>query len=59
MTAPVLGRLVAEIVQSGEEGRDIDRDPIRLALPCIGASVDTAFLSRRRGERPTTRTVIG
>jgi sarcosine oxidase subunit beta len=58
-TAPVLGRLMAEIIQSGEEGRDTDRDPITLALPRIGATVDTRFLSRRRGELQTTGTVIG
>lgn len=58
-TAPVLGSLMAEIIQSGEEGRDTDRDPVRLALPRIGESVDTRFLSRRRGELQTTGTVIG
>jgi sarcosine oxidase subunit beta len=58
-TAPVLGSLMAEIIQSGEEGRDTDRDPITLALPRIGVSVDSRFLSRRRGELQTTGTVIG
>ena len=58
-TAPVLGHLMAEIIQSGEEGRDTDRDPITLALPRIGVSVDTRFLSRHRGELQTTGTVIG
>jgi sarcosine oxidase subunit beta len=58
-TAPVLGRLMAEIIQSGEEGRDTDRDPITLALPRIGVSIDTRFLSRGRGELQTTGTVIG
>ena len=58
-TAPVLGSLMAEIIQSGEEGRDTDRDPVTLALPRIGVSVDSRFLSRRRGELQTTGTVIG
>jgi sarcosine oxidase subunit beta len=58
-TAPVLGRLMAEIVQGGEEGRDTDRDPIRLDLPRIGVSIDTAFLSRNRGPLQTTGTVVG
>lgn len=58
-TAPVLGRLMAEIIQVGEEGRDTDRDPTTLSLSRIGVSVDTRFLSRRRGELQTTGTVIG
>jgi sarcosine oxidase subunit beta len=58
-TAPVLGRLMAEIIQSSEAGRDTDRDPVTLALPRIGVSIDTRFLSRSRGELQTTGTVIG
>jgi sarcosine oxidase subunit beta len=58
-TAPVLGRLTAELVQSAEEGRDTDRDPLQFDLPRAGMSVDTAFLSRRRGEMRTSGTVIG
>lgn len=58
-TAPVLGRLTAELVQSAEEGRDTDRDPLQFDLPRVGMSVDTAFLSRRRGEMRTSGTVIG
>ena len=58
-TAPVLGRLTAELVQSAEEGRDTDRDPLRFHLPRVGVSVDTAFLSRNRGEMRTSGTVIG
>ena len=58
-TAPVLGRLTAELIESGEEGRDTDREPLVFDLPRIGVSVDTRFLSRRRGELQTTGTVIG
>jgi glycine/D-amino acid oxidase-like deaminating enzyme len=58
-TAPVLGRLMAEIIQSGEAGQDTDRDPVMLALPRIGVSIDTRFLSRRRAELQSTGTVIG
>ena len=58
-TAPVLGRLTAELIQSAEEGRDTDRDPLRFRLPRVGMSVDTAFLSRNRGEMQTSGTVIG
>jgi glycine/D-amino acid oxidase-like deaminating enzyme len=58
-TSPVLGRLTAEIVEACEGGRDTDRDPIRLSLPRIGTSIDTLFLSRRRGAIRTSGTVIG
>jgi sarcosine oxidase subunit beta len=58
-TAPVLGRLMAEIIDRSAAGRDIDRDPIRLDLPRTGLSVDSRFLSRLRGEIETTGTVIG
>jgi glycine/D-amino acid oxidase-like deaminating enzyme len=58
-TAPVLGQLMAEIVESVEDGRDVDADPIQLDLPRAGITVDTQFLSRLRGEISTTGTVIG
>lgn len=58
-TAPVLGRLMAELIESGEDGRDTDRKPLVFDLPRVGISVDTRFLSRRRGEMQTTGTVIG
>ena len=58
-TAPVLGRLTAELIRSGDEGRDTDREPFVFRLPRVGVSVDTAFLSRRRGEMRTSGTVIG
>lgn len=57
-TAPVLGRLTAEIVSRCDAGRDTDREPVRFELPRIGATVDTGFLSRRRGELQTTGTVF-
>jgi sarcosine oxidase subunit beta len=58
-TAPVLGRLMTEIVDACEAGRDVDREPLRLELPRVGVSVDTRFLSRLRGRIETSRTVIG
>lgn len=58
-TAPVLGRLTAELIECGEQGRDTDREPLVFDLPRIGVSVGTRFLSRRRGEMQTTGTVIG
>jgi len=58
-TAPVLGRLMAEIIESCEGGADIDTEPFQLALPRIGVTVDTHFLSRLRKELTSTSTVIG
>ena len=58
-TAPVLGRLMAEIIESCQGGTDIDAEPFQLALPRIGVSIDTRFLSRLREELTSTGTVIG
>ena len=58
-TAPVLGRLMAEIVEASEGGRDVDASPVQLGLERAGTTVDTRFLSRLRGAIRTTGTVIG
>ena len=58
-TAPVLGSLVAEIVTATEQGRDVDQEPIQLELPRIAQTIDTSFLSRRRGTLESSDTVIG
>lgn len=58
-TAPVLGRMVAQMIESGESGQDLDRNPLQLNLPRTGLTVDTAFLSRRRRSMQSTGTVIG
>jgi glycine/D-amino acid oxidase-like deaminating enzyme len=58
-TSPVLGELVAQLVTAVEGGRDVDREPLQLELPRIGATVDTAFLSRNRAALESTGTVIG
>lgn len=58
-TAPVLGMLMAEIIEACQGGADIDRNPVRLDLPRIGTSIDAQFLSRLRGQIETSGTVIG
>jgi len=58
-TAPVLGRLVAELIEAHRNGHDTDEQPLQLELPRIGVSVDTSFLSRLRAPNPSTGTVIG
>ena len=58
-TAPVLGLLMARIIEACENGKDTDRSPLQLELPRVGTTVDTRFLSRLRGNIQTTGTVIG
>ena len=58
-TAPVLGTLMAQIIEACEGGHDTDQSPIQLALPRIGATVDTRFLSRHRQALQSSGTVIG
>ncbi len=58
-TAPVLGKLMAELVEAQRNGVDTDKQPLQLALPRIDATVDTSFLSRLRKPNVSTGTVIG
>jgi sarcosine oxidase subunit beta len=58
-TAPVLGRLMSEIIDACEGGHDHDAEPVHLELPHAGVSIDTQFLSRLRGDIETTGSVIG
>ena len=58
-TAPVIGALVARLVDACEGGLDHDRTPLRWTLPRIGQEVDVAFFSRLRGAHATSATVLG
>ncbi len=58
-TAPVLGLLMAEVIEACEGGKNIDEAPVQLTLPRIGATVDAGFLSRLRGRIQSSGTVIG
>ncbi len=58
-TAPVLGQLVAGLIEAHRSGRDTDEHPLQLELPRIGVSIDTSFLSRLRAPNPSTGTVLG
>jgi sarcosine oxidase subunit beta len=46
--APVVGRLLAELVAACEAGRDHDADPVQVVLPRTGAAVGLGHYSRRR-----------
>jgi sarcosine oxidase subunit beta len=58
-TAPVLGLMMARIIEACEAGNDTDSNPLQLDLPRIGATIDTRFLSRSRSEIRSSGTVIG
>lgn len=58
-TAPVLGELMARLIEVNGAGRDTDAEPLQLELPRTGRRVDTAFLSRNRSALTSTGTVIG
>tara|TARA_B100000959_G_scaffold238568_1_gene258617 strand:+ start:187 stop:1479 length:1293 start_codon:yes stop_codon:yes gene_type:complete len=58
-TSPVLGRLVTEIIEANESGKNTDLDNLHFELPITGKTIDTTFLSRARGEMSTSGTVIG
>lgn len=58
--APVAGRLMAEIVEQVEAGRDHDRDPVQMSLPFVGRACDAGFFSRLRAANPeSSLTVLG
>lgn len=58
-TAPMIGVMLAAIIDACEAGRDHDADPLVLDLPRTNERVDTSFLSRLRHANPTTGTVFG
>ncbi len=58
--APVVGRLMAEIVEQVEGGRDHDRDPVQLPLPYVRRTCDAGFFSRLRNPNAESSfTVLG
>ena len=46
--APVVGGMMAEMIDRIEKGYDHDRNPIQYALPHTGISINTGFYSRLR-----------
>ncbi len=58
--APVVGRLMAEIVEQVEAGRDHDRDPVQVPLPYVRRTCNAGFFSRLRSANPESSfTVLG
>lgn len=58
-TAPVVGALVAQLIEACEGGRDHDADPLRATLPRTNFEIDLSFFSRLRGAHASSGTVLG
>jgi len=58
-TSPVLGQLMALIIEACENGTDVDQSAIQMKLNYTGVTVDAGFLSRKRGVIQSSGTVIG
>jgi sarcosine oxidase subunit beta len=46
--APMVGRLMAELIAACEAGHDHDRDPVQVRAPYTGLTLDVGFYSRNR-----------
>jgi glycine/D-amino acid oxidase-like deaminating enzyme len=46
--APLVGRIMATLVEGAGEGRDHDREPVTMTLPRTGHTIDLAAFSRLR-----------
>lgn len=58
--APVVGRLMAELISKCEKGRDHDSDPVQYHMPHTGRSLNLGFFSRLRDINPDSSfTVVG
>ena len=58
--APVAGRVMAELVEKVEAGRDHDADPVTVPLPRTRQVCNLGFFSRRRSaNRESSMSVIG
>jgi sarcosine oxidase, subunit beta len=58
--APMVGRLMAALVDAVEAGRDHDRDPVQVPCTRTGSTIDLGAFSRRRPVNlDSTGTVLG
>lgn len=58
--APMVGELMAELITACEAGHDHDRDPVRIAGPGTGTSLNLGFYSRNRAvNADSSGTVLG
>ena len=52
--APIVGHMVAELIQAVENGHDHDADPIAVTAPCTKVKLNSGFYSRRREINPNS-----
>lgn len=57
--APLIGLLMAHLIEGVENGRDHDQSPVKVKLPFSGNEIDLGFFSRNRTPHKTSMTVIG
>ena len=50
--APVVGHLMAELIDRVEHGHDHDQDPVRVKARYTGIELDSGFYSRLREINP-------
>lgn len=59
-TAPVVGAMMAELIDQVEQGYDHDACPLSYGLPHLGLTIDTSVFHRKRETNPdSTFSVIG
>lgn len=58
-TSPVLGQLMAKIIEDWANGIDTDRESSKFKLQNTGNLIDAAFLSRNREHLASGGNVIG
>ena len=52
--APVVGHLMAELIDACEKGQDHDTDPVQVKVPYGGFTLDAGFYSRNREINPNS-----
>jgi sarcosine oxidase subunit beta len=57
-TAPVIGTVMARLIEACEAGHEHDSDPLRLTLTRSGFELDMGFFSRLRGAHRSSGTVL-
>ncbi|WIV54053.1 NAD(P)/FAD-dependent oxidoreductase [Amycolatopsis nalaikhensis] len=57
--APVVGQVLAELIERVENGADHDVSPVRFRAPRTGLEIDLGAFSRRRTKNTTSGTVMG
>ena len=59
-TAPMVGQLMAELIEACESGQDHDADPVHMRGPYTGRDLNIGFYSRNREiHRDSSFSVLG